>query len=83
MPLLGVITVLIAGPPGSKKRLRKMEISKIIFLLIFGGVLTMISAPILWSDADKHRLDACEMILGQGMFGLGVSVAGILIWLLK
>lgn len=60
-----------------------MEISKIIFLLIFGGVLIMVSAPVLWSDADKHRLDACEMILGQGMFGLGVSVAGILVWLLK
>lgn len=27
-----------------------MEISKIIFLLIFGGVLIMVSAPILWGD---------------------------------
>jgi hypothetical protein len=41
---------LTAGLTGSKRMLSKMEIDKIIFLLILGGIVIMVSAPILWSD---------------------------------
>ena len=40
-----------------------MEISKIIFLLIFGGVLIMVLAPILWCDADEYGMSASTIIL--------------------
>lgn len=60
-----------------------MEISKIIFLLIFGGVLIMVLAPILWCDADEYGMSASTIIFGQAAFSLGVSVAGTLVWLLK
>lgn len=60
-----------------------MEISKIIFLLIFGGVLIMVSAPILWSDADERIDLVTVLILGQAVIGLLIVIAGSFIYLLK
>lgn len=43
----------------------------------------MVLAPILWCDADEYGMSASTIIFGQAAFGLGVSVAGTLVWLLE
>ena len=70
----------IAGSTGSKKRLRKMEIGKLVWLLVGIGLSIFVGALYVSSDTLDRDVEKRASVFAG--LGLGMSASGLLIYLL-